>query len=363
MADNANEEEIRENEEAIKEQMEEIIKGEAEAEKAEQVGRESTSQTDAESQLQETAKNKEYLFLKGKFTYGGRNKTYGLLSCIFDKETQELVRLDLLEKDENFEFRLESSLRSVAEFYRNQLTNYRSKQMAEKLSTSLTRNVIGKIFTEAQNDNLAAIKLIFQEKLEDIQQESIKFELEQEIISQRELEKIYPELFAVDEEEETEAAEAEEGLDRINEFSEEESGLDAQIELKCTPIISAIRGRRISQLDSGEKILVNISDKRSLGQDLRDLLERRNGAAVGTIEEIKYNEELDRYRVLVKFKRNIYGSLVVDPEVKITVIDDSEPVPTEESANLGFKLDQDIILLFGGIGLIVIFLIVIFLII
>ncbi|GAB6138110.1 hypothetical protein [Halanaerobaculum tunisiense] len=301
------------------------------------------------------ARESDYLWIKGKFNYGGRNKTYGLLSCILDLTEENMTGLDLLVTDEGIDIQLGVSLDQFIEVINNSITDYRSSKSKEKLVSSLTTAEIDQLLTA--EERLEAATEIFKEKLETIIQETIKINLELESITESEVKEKYPDLFTTEEpaEEEEQLEEAEE-----KEVEPEDDGLlNAKLVLKCSPVISAVRGKKITNLQLQDRVVVQVVDNRSVGQDIADLLQQERGQVTGVLEGIEYNQELDRYKISVRFKQNIYGKLVVDPEVKLA-IPEEDMVTKQEDTSSGFDLDQEVFILFGVLGIIALLIILIF---
>ncbi|WP_041607853.1 hypothetical protein [Halobacteroides halobius] len=300
-----------------------------------------------------------YLWIKGKFNYGGRNKTYGLVNLFIDLEKEKLMDLKIAMVDKVIELGLGSNLNFFLETLDKIKTDYRSQKAQEQLVSNFKASEIVRLLGAVDDNSSEVAKEIFKEKLEDITQEAINFKVKTKLFSRDELEESYPKLFDEDKKE-VESQTEDETIE-----NDQETKLDARIELKCSPVISAVAGKRITDLQLQDELVVQVKDDRDIGQDIAELLQKQGqDKVVGTIEEIKHDQELDRYHIVVKFKRNIYGKLVVDPEVKLTITEESRAnVESREKSDSTFNLDQEELVLFAILGLIVIVIIILFLVI
>ncbi|GAB6099994.1 hypothetical protein JCM16358_18730 [Halanaerocella petrolearia] len=296
---------------------------------------------------------KEYFWTKGKFSYGGRNKTYGLINAVFNIENNQLLKLDLVITDEGLDIGLEDDLSQFATIISDLKVGYRSRKRKRDLIEKIENSKREDLLIAMTEDDTEGVNEVFKEEIEEIIQESIKLEVKIEPLTISQLEETYPELFT---------EEVEEDSTSEDESEENTSGLemsDTKLELKCSPIVSAVQGKRVTNIQVGEKLVVEVIDDRNIGQDIAELLQQQEGKVVGAVEGVMHNQELDRYQVMLKFKGNIYGKLVVGREVKLKTLSNNKNKvdQSQPESDISFDLDQEILLLFGVLGIIILVLI------
>jgi len=295
----------------------------------------------------------EYLFVNCKFNYGGRTKNYGFINLIIDIETKSIIHSSavLTSDREIWDINLHIS------FFKDELDELIEKSAVTEdkdLRLEIKENLDVVALVEADNDQ--EIERIIKEAIENVIQEAVSLNLIIEKANQEELKLIYPELFA----KKSDSTSKEDDLSNDNSSLDgiiNSGKLNIDIKLNCTPVISPVKGRRITELNLGDELVVKVNDDREISKSVASILEKNeDGDVVGLIREINYNEELDRYNVLVQFKSNIFGNLVVDPEVKVKshkVIAEDEKTKKEGS----IEIDQNLLIIgiFATIMVILIF--------
>ena len=269
---------------------------------------------------EEQPEQEEFLILRGHYKYGGRNKTYGIFELIGERGTAkfnyvnlgsstnyEVYQLFLDVNDQQFREKLEQLVA---------IDNTQDRTISREIKKELVLPEIIELLTTNNQDQV--IQLI-KEIIEDEMQEEIDLEINWEFISWSDLAAIYPERFNNDQDE-SEVKESSEELENLEGLDNEglSGGLDIDLKLNCSPVISAISGKLITSFNIGDEILVRITDNRDITGELKNKIKISNGLGVGTITEINYKEEVDRYNVLVQLGEKIYGQLVVGPKVMIS---------------------------------------------
>lgn len=297
----------------------------------------------------------QFLILRGRYRYGGRNKTYGLLELIAADDDTKFSYTDLgsSSSEEVYELFLDvtnnefrDSLAELVEIGNNQDRNI-SRSMRQNLSVPEIIDLLGK-------DSETEVKELIKEEIEDEVQEEIELEINWTFIEEDELLEIYPARFKDNEES------REEGEEEIESLSDYEggAGIDAGVKLNCSPVISAISGKLITSFEIGDEILVRITDSQKLDSELEDKIKVTNGLGVGTIEEIKYKEGTDRYNVLVELGDGVHGQLAVGPKVMLSYPEGEEDQMAEELAEVAEgNEDNNSALLFTIVALFIIIII------
>ncbi|WP_018249243.1 hypothetical protein [Orenia marismortui] len=292
-----------------------------------------------EVDLQSSNNSKDnYLIILAKFSYGSRIKNYGFLNIVVDFEVQALTKVILLlgSNKDIWDINLNHNLFRGEIDELNDDSNYRADDFKSKLKESLDIQNLIELATLEQTEELNGL---VKENIEDIIQEQINLKMTTTYINQEELNNIYPELKVV---EEVDLNDVE--LDEESSNTSKEK-LNLDIELKCTPVISAVKGKKIDDLDLGDEIFVKITDQREVSNSIADLLGDNQKELTGKIVEVNFNQELDRYNVLVQFKPNIYGNLVVEPELKIKANKVIENGLNTKDNNQEIKFDKDLIII------------------
>ncbi|WP_408955619.1 hypothetical protein [Natroniella sp. ANB-PHB2] len=297
------------------------------------------------------------LVVYGRFSYGGYSKTYGLFFIVVDSEERKIIKLDLdLSSDaelKNIDLELDNQefiekIKLVTKEGR-----YDKHEFISDLKRSFSEEEIDELIKWGQLDLKAEIEGLIKEKLEDLIQEQIDLEARFKLEGEEELQKNYPELFP-------EQEKSEEDKDDIElEEAEGDDKLGLEISLNCSPIISPTRGKKANNLKVGDKLIVKVTDEREVGQYLSDLLQEKKGQVVGVIIEIDFNEESQRYLIRIKFGPNIYGKLVVEPEVKLTYLAKNEKLSKQETDSMAeITVDKNLLFLVAGVVIIMVILIV-----
>ena len=321
-------------------------------------------QNDETNSAEDEVNEEEFLVIRGHYKYGGRNKTYGILELIGAADGSKFSYVDLgsssareiydlfLDLD-NSNFRDE--LQQLVE-----IGNAQDMNMKQKLRKNLIVQEMIDFLTAGQEEQ---VQELIKEKIEDEVQEEIDLEINWGFLSRSELVEIYPERFESDEDEA--------GLDDLSEEGESLSdydgssgeGLNAEMKLNCSPVISAISGKLITSFDIGDEILVRITDNRDLTGELENKIKVSNGLGVGTIKKIEYKEKIDRYNVLVELGESIYGQLAVGPKVMLSYPESKEGLSANDlndEVNINDE-NNDMKLIITIVGLFVIIIILLLL--
>ncbi|OCL27686.1 hypothetical protein U472_03800 [Orenia metallireducens] len=299
----------------------------------------------------------EYLFINCKFNYGGRIKNYGFINLVIDIKAKSLIKVSaLLTSDRDiWDINLHIS------FFKDELDEFIEKsastednELRLKIRDSL--DVAGLI--EANRDE--AVERILKETIENIMQEAVTLNLVIERVNKEELKVTYPNLFT-----KTEDLDDKESKNYKNnnlDGTTNNGKLNMDIKLRCNPVISPVKGKKVTELNLGDEIVVKVNDDRDVSKDIVEMLEKNeDGDIIGLIREINYNEELDRYNIVVQFRSSIFGELVVEPELKIKY-NQAINEELENGKKEAMELDQNMLIIgiFATIMIILIFGAVIF---
>ncbi|MCK8828377.1 hypothetical protein MWH25_11635 [Natroniella acetigena] len=293
------------------------------------------------------------LIVCGRFSYGGYSKTYGLFVIVIDSKERRFIKLNLAlsSKAELKEVDKQKFIKKLESLAKEE--SHDEQEFASDLKRSFSEQEVDELVRWGQFDVATEIKKLLKEKLEDLIQEQISLEVKFELKDEEELQKIYPELFPEHElnKEDEDNAEAEE--------LGENNKLGLEITLSCSPIISPTSGKKATDLNIEDKLVVKVIDEREVGQYLSGLLQEKQGRVVGTIIEINFNEESQRYSIRIKFGPNIYGKLIVEPEVKLTYLAKNEELNKQEADSVAkITVDKNLLFLIAGVAIIIVILVV-----
>lgn len=294
----------------------------------------------------ESGLEKNFLELYGEFKYG---HNHGLLYLIADGEEGELLlfkeAFGSKKELEEITLGIDSEVFLEAIDMLAEKNIYKSQKIKMDLRNDFNPTMISHIVQLSSSDE-EELKVLFQEKLEDIVREQVKIKLSYNLLNKEELKEAYPKLFPEDDLEKAEGKEKNKGnlKDKLN--------LD--IKLNCTPIISPVAGKKITALGIGDKIAVNIVDD-GKNNKASSLITDERGVATGIISQIAFNQEIDRYNVLLQFNENIYGKLVVGSEVKLAVeeIKNKVTVDEDDQETQKVSIQKDSIIIYGLLALLI----------
>ncbi len=284
----------------------------------------------------------DYYALAGKFSYGGRVKNYGLFIILLNYDSKNTIKTTALlsSRKEVGEVDLATDLFNVEIEELIKSFGYKENNFKLELMNHLQTDTIIKITDKLNNKK--ELQLLLKELIENILQEQINLDFIVKGINKFQINKMYPELFAVESEVEDIIVEGEVELEDNN-----QDGLNIDIKLNCLAVISPVKGKKAGELSIGENIAVTISDQREISQSIGELLERDQEHIIGRVESINLKGDSERFELLLQFKPNIYGRLVVDSQVKIKTIGDSY---NNEVSNSKQEIDQNLVLIvFGGL--------------
>ncbi|WP_018248488.1 hypothetical protein [Orenia marismortui] len=300
---------------------------------------------------------KNYLTIQVKFRYGGQNynEQYGLISLIWNGKEGEVINtisvIDNKEKISDILIEVDHSvfmkaLKQISE----ETTSNLEYQFKKGLEDQFNPTVIYQIFKFIKEETPSKVEAIIGEKIRNIIEEDIELELYAELITKEKLLKIYPEYFQ-------DNIDSEDKSDNVsNDGNKKNFNLD--INLNCVPVISATKGKRVQELSIGDKLKVQITDNKEIGKYLNNLLKDSSGTATAIIKNIELNKNLKRYSITVQFGPNIYGTMLVEPEVKISTISEGEKESKEFTSILANNKNT---IIFSGIIIAIILLTVLFL--
>jgi len=260
---------------------------------------------------------RDYILLQIKFSSGAsnHNKNYGLIGIVWNGKEGEFINNDVAINDKDLISNIE--LKVNPQVFMKALQKIKDEknfnleyQIKKKLEEIFNPTIIFKIFKLSKEDNIEQLNNFIKEKLMNVLEGSLDLDLYLEMITKTKLRNLFPEFFQ------------DPAVEEIDEVETKETGkltkAGLNINLSCVPIISATKGKKISEMNIGDKIKVKITDRKEIGQYLNRLLKDSSGTATGVITKMAFNEKLRRYSVVVQFGPNIYGNLIVEPEVKIS---------------------------------------------
>lgn len=264
---------------------------------------------------------KLFITLQIKFQKGGQtDKVYGLINLIANGKSGDLLHLNVITgyEREISEVKLEIS---------NEAFNQTIDQLEEEHGTSYDGEIrqvfydqlhsadIFKLFTMIKEDEIRCVEGEITEILNEVFSKQVQVDVEANLITKTQVEKNLD----VSIKEEKEDNKDEEKIES------EETKSELSIYLKSSAVISAVKGKRVEDLEIGDKILVKIVDKREIGRYLADLIStEKSQISTGIINQIYFNEDSERYTVMVEFGPKIYGKLLVDSEVKLALAKEVE---------------------------------------
>ena len=299
-----------------------------------------------------------YKVIQGKFNYGGNSKEYGIFFILLnDGPTLTIEKLDLAVSNQkninDIGLKISSKLFSEAlkEAKENQV--YKSQKLGMNLKNSLNTSDLKEIKRAVENNELEKLAQVFKEKLEDSFQEQTRVKTEFSTLVEEEVKSIYPSLFS---EEDSENQDSKQEQEETENDSQKE---EAKITLKCSPVISPASGVKAESLTVGDTISVKITDGSETAKRYKSELHGDRGFAKGEIKDLLFNKESDRYSISIDFEDNIFGELVVGPQVKLAVSDSNEKVKDFEEVNKADdNYNKKLILLFGLVGAVLILIII-----
>ncbi|WP_027340481.1 hypothetical protein [Halonatronum saccharophilum] len=294
----------------------------------------------------------KYLIVHFKFEYKEYSKDYLILSLIWEAKSGDLIKSDiaLSDKKEAKDIDLDVSNKafvnaleviSSREDHKHIYYNF-IKKFKEKFNPTIVFN----IYKLAKEDKIGKIKVLIEEHLHNILENPLDLELAIKLMTKVQLEALYPDIFK----------ELEEDNETDDNQNNSDNKLKMDINLNVSPVISPLKGVKATKLELGDKLLVKISDSREIGRYLGKLLSNSKGETVGIIDKIDYNSNLKRYSIVVKFGPNIYGSMIIEPEVKIINVNEENLNMDDKEKNMkNFRTKKNYIY-FGLFTLIIILL-------
>ncbi|WP_018248489.1 DUF4899 domain-containing protein [Orenia marismortui] len=252
-----------------------------------------------------------HIVIHGKISYGKYNKTYILFSIIANGKKGEIIKVDLASTSKSSLYNINLDIdhkifvKTLSEIDKRERKNI-NNDINFNPKRLFTAAEIFELFNIIQNGKEDKIKNIFKDKIEGLVKEAIDLDLYTSIMTKVKLENYYPDLFS-----------EEENKDQDNSEQKEDNKLGLDVNLNCIPLISPSYGKKVTELDIGDKIVVEISDTSEIGRYLSNLLKTSEGVTFGSIKKIDFIKETGRYSVLIEFGPSIYGNLIVSSELKI----------------------------------------------
>ncbi|MCK8817299.1 hypothetical protein MWH28_07980 [Natroniella sulfidigena] len=307
--------------------------------------------------------DKNFIVVHGKFNYGSsNNRVYGLFSLIADGKQGEFIKHELaLSKQRKI---LNISLNVNNKVFMKTLNNLDPEQVIKDQAVSLNffssfnPTEIFNLLNLVKDKQQDKIKNLFTEKLEDVIEEAVDLEIYTDLTTKAQLKNFYSDLFPTPDSSPEKEEEEEEK-------EKEQNKLEMEIRLGCTPIVSPTQGQKVSQLKIGDKLAVKITDDREIGQYLAKLLHNSEGITVGEIKSISFNEDSERYLILIQFGPSIYGQVLIEPEIKLAIITNKDKgVNANQEKNKGetrvdLNINKETIIIGSLIVLIILLLIMI----
>ena len=248
---------------------------------------------------QEVEEKKEYLIFQGKFYYGNRSKEHGILLGIVHIQEGGIIRLNLALSTAHKLRKIEhdSDNKYFIEFFKNVSLKDRSQAVNIKLNLETEFKTIG--INKLLEYNRDDFEELMQEVIEDTVQERINLKLEYNLRSRTEMKEIYPKLF---------------------DNKEDEKNEKEEVKLTCEPIIAPVDGKKVSDLNTGDQILVNINDSRSLyfKEELGELQEDDSERTKAWIDDINLKREEEN--ITVQFMPEVYGIITLGEDGRQTGI-------------------------------------------
>ncbi len=315
-----------------------------------------------EEQNQE--ERKTYKAVQGKFNYGGSNKEYGLFFLLINEgPTPVIEKLDLAianQKNLN-DIDLKISSKMFVEVVKEAKQNaaHKSQKLGMELKNNLKVDELEEIQRAIDSGELEKLARVFKEKLEDYFQEQTRVKTEYITLVEDEVKDIYPSLF----ESEDSLTETE---DESTQNEDEETKKEKpKITLKSSPVISPASGIMAENLNIGDTVSVKITEGSETAKRYKSKLHGDKGFVEGEITELLFNKESNRYSVLINFQDNIYGELIVGPQVRIAGSSNSDKADNlaeskENKTENDSQYNKNLILLFALIGILVILIIILF---
>jgi len=261
--------------------------------------------------------DKNYMVIHGKLAYGSRNKIYGLLSIIIDKDNGELINLDVAFSNKDEVVYIEPDSKAFDRIFSR--ISDKERLAGRKLKIYLLNNITQKdkfqsVDALLQGD-LEQVEIILKSKLEDFIREAVELSIYGDFQTKEEIRYSHPNLL-------------------IDENDESENTEEEIIELDVTPVIAPINGKKISQFNKNDYILVQITEgsyhehKDTISPFVVDANKRH---IRGIIDYIIFNGPIKSYDIIIKFSSNIYSQLLIETEgeLKLAIPPQQEEIDYE----------------------------------
>ncbi|SDC38008.1 MULTISPECIES: hypothetical protein [unclassified Candidatus Frackibacter] len=249
---------------------------------------------------------KSFFTLQIKFQTESSNKMYGLVSIIADGKNGDLLKLGVAcsyhRDDVGLGISNQAFNQTIEEIKSESNSSYDSN-VQQAFHDNLNSADVFELFTKTKQEEIQETKFMVEDILNEIFDKRVEVMVESELMTKAQVQQLIEITYESDLEETVQDEETE-----------------LSIYLKCTPIISAVKGIRAGDLEVGDKLLVRIVDRREVGRYLADLISTEDQQiAIGVIDQIYFNEDSKRYTLMIEFGPNIYGKLLIDSEVKLAL--------------------------------------------
>jgi hypothetical protein len=255
---------------------------------------------------------KNTIVVKGKFK-GKETNTYGLVIFILNKAKKSLDHVRAL-VSYNLEI-YKVSIRDRWDIFDREITrlNLREKEKVHrqslKLKSGLKENFInnkirGKYFKYLKELDLENFKNYLAQNIGNIIKDR-KIEMEVEVDNLTSFTSFGIRLKEIDEERKEE---------------KEEKKEEAKIILKVSPIIAPVSGIKVTELKSGDNLLIYIIDKTDLGIYLGELMGAiKNDRLIPIVTEITEIEKIEdeKLKIMVKIGEGVFGEAHISEEVNV----------------------------------------------
>ncbi|OCL27368.1 hypothetical protein U472_07880 [Orenia metallireducens] len=271
-----------------------------------------------------TLEEKKYIVIHGKLTYGGRNKTYGLFRATINRDNGELINLDVAFSNKDEVVYVEPSSKAFDRIFSkiSDKEKLAGRRLRIYLLNNITKNETFLFVDLLVQGDLEQIKNILRLKLEDFIREAVDLSIHGEFQTKEEIKYSHPNLI-------------------INEDDELDNIEEEIIELDVTPIIAPIDGKKISQFEKNDEILVKAREDSY--NEYRDIIfnfivDANKRHIKGVIDYILFNDSIKTYDIIIKFSSNIYSQLLIEAEDELKLA-----IPPKEEEIENIEKDYELI--------------------
>lgn len=290
----------------------------------------------------------EILVLKGVFKVLPEEKAKGTFLILAYGETGEILYTDIT-TTQDAQARLPATTISWQEF-EVALSHFKKRYLFDAQTTLPLRNSLLSLGPDLIKDLYQKALQLKEEEIYSIIKDEMKkglpvdkdidLKLNSEIILRQDYQKVVEQKAEIKEKEETEE--------------------EKTVYLKVQVAIDPVKGKLVSELNKGEKLLVKIVDDSNLAQYLSSLLGGRNGEELIPLPAYAMwaeEKEMERFRLVVKFGPGVYGESIISDKVKIKVVEEKDleeivSLPSSKNREWTIKLSP---LILGELILLILF--------